>query len=114
MQRINVVVLNPLFLGVFLGTALLSAACVVISVLGWGVERSYLLFSSGLLYLVGSFLVTVGFNVPRNENLAKLDPESTQAAEYWAVYLREWSLWNHVRSVASVASAACSAGALAM
>ncbi len=114
MRRINVVVLNPLFLGVFLGTALLSAACVVISVLGWGVERSYLLFASGLLYLVGSFLVTVGFNVPRNENLAKLDPESTQAAEYWAVYLREWSLWNHVRSVASVASAACSAGALAM
>lgn len=114
MQRINVVVLNPLFLGVFLGTALLSVACVVISVLGWGAERSYLLFASGLLYLVGSFLVTVGFNVPRNENLAKLDPESTQATEYWAVYLREWSLWNHVRSVASVASAACSAGALAM
>ncbi len=112
MQRINVVVLNPLFLGVFLGTALLSGACVVMSVLGWSAARSSLLLASGLLYLVGSFLVTVGFNVPRNERLASLDPESSQAAEYWVVYLREWSLWNHVRSVASVASAACSAGAL--
>lgn len=114
MQRINVVVINPLFLGVFLGTALLAAACVGMSVLGWNTPRSFLLLASGLLYLVGSFLVTMALNVPRNERLAGLDPASSQAAEYWVVYLREWSLWNHVRSVASVASAACSAGALAI
>ncbi|WP_428420279.1 DUF1772 domain-containing protein [Methylibium sp.] len=114
MQRINVVVLNPLFLGVFLGTALLAAAGVVVAALNWGSLRSALLLASGLLYLGGPFLVTVAFNVPRNERLAGLDPASSQAAEYWAVYLREWSLWNHVRSVASVASAACSAGALAI
>jgi uncharacterized membrane protein len=110
MQRINVVVLNPLFLG----TALLAAACVVMSVPGWSTPRSILLLASGALYLVGSFLVTMALNVPRNERLAGLDPASSQAAEYWVVYLREWSLWNHVRSVASVASAACSAGALAI
>src|SRR5262245_41534933 len=33
MQRINVVVLNRLFLGVFLGTALLAVACIVASFL---------------------------------------------------------------------------------
>lgn len=114
MQRINVVVLNPLFLGVFLGTAFLAAACVVLSVLRWGSLQSVLLLASGLLYLGGSLLVTVAFNVPRNERLAGLDPGSAQAAEYWAAYLREWSRWNHVRSVASMASAACSAGALAI
>jgi uncharacterized membrane protein len=64
--------------------------------------------------LVGSFLVTMVFNVPRNEHLARLDPTSSQAAEYWLVYLREWSLWNHVRSIASIASAICCAGALAI
>ncbi len=32
MQRINVVVLNPLFLGVFIGTAVLALACVVLSI----------------------------------------------------------------------------------
>ena len=114
MQRINVVVLNPLFLGVFLGTALLAAACVVMSVPGWSTPRSILLLASGALYLVGSFLVTMALNVPRNERLAGLDPASSQAAEYWVAYLREWSLWNHVRSAASVASAACSAVALAI
>jgi uncharacterized membrane protein len=114
MQRINVVVLNPLFLGVFLGTAFLAAACVVLSVLRWGSLQSVLLLASGLLYLGGSLLVTVAFNVPRNERLAGLDPGSAQAAEYWGAYLCEWSRWNHVRSAASAASAACSAGALAV
>lgn len=114
MQRINVVVLNPLFLGVFLGTALLAAACVVMSVPSWSSPRSALLLVSGLLYLIGSFLVTVAFNVPRNERLAGLDPGSSKAAEYWAIYVRQWSRWNHVRSITSIASAACSAGALAV
>ena len=114
MQRINVVVLNPLFLGVFLGTALLAAACVVMSVLNWSTPRSVLLLVSGALYLIGSILVTLVLNVPRNERLSGLDPESSQAAEYWVVYLREWSFWNHVRSAASVASAACSAVALTL
>jgi uncharacterized membrane protein len=114
MQRINVVVLNPLFLGAFLGTALLSVACLLMSVWGWGSASASLLLASGLLYLGGSFLVTVGLNVPRNERLARLAPESPQAAEYWLVYLREWSFWNHVRSAASLASAVCAAGALAV
>lgn len=113
MQRINTVVLNPLFLGVFLGTALLAVACVVASFLPWGTPRSALLLASGLLYLGGSFLVTIAFNVPRNERLARLNAESPEAAAYWVTYLREWMHWNHVRTVASVASAACSAGVLA-
>jgi uncharacterized membrane protein len=114
MQRINIDVLNPLFLGVFLGTALLAAACLVMATLGWGEPRSPLLLAAGFLYLGGSFLVTIAFNVPRNDRLASLDPESLQAVEYWGVYLREWSFWNHVRSVASITSAAGSAGALAL
>jgi len=113
MQRINVVVLNPLFLGVFIGTTLLSLVCVVVSVLPWSTPRSPLLLASGLLYLVGSFVVTVAFNVPRNERLARLDSVSSEASAYWPTYVREWTRWNHVRTVASVASAACSAGTLA-
>ena len=30
MQRISVVVINPLFMGAFMGTALLAAACIVL------------------------------------------------------------------------------------
>jgi uncharacterized membrane protein len=113
MQRISVVVINPLFMGAFMGTALLAVVCMVLAVLDWGAPGSILRFNSGALYLAGSFLVTVAFNVPRNERLAGMDPASSQAAAYWQVYLREWSLWNHVRTVASIASAAGSAWALA-
>ena len=113
MQRINVVVLNPLFLGVFMGTAVLAAGCVTSAFFPWSVPRSPLLLAAGLLYLAGSFFITAAFNVPRNERLARLGIESAEAAAYWPVYVREWSKWNHVRTAASVASVACSAAALA-
>jgi uncharacterized membrane protein len=113
MQRINVVVLNPLFLGVFMGTALLSFCSVVVAALSGSSPRSLLLLASRLFYLLGSFVVTIAFNVPRNDRLARLGPESLEAASYWPTYVREWTRWNHVRSVASTVSAACAAGALA-
>ena len=113
MQRINLVVLNPLFLGVFMGTALLATGCVVASFFPWSAPRSPLLLAAGLLYLAGSLFVTVAFNVPRNERLARLNAESPEAALYWPVYTSEWSKWNHLRTAASVASAACSAAAVA-
>jgi len=113
MQRINVVVLNPLFLGVFMGTALLAAGCVVVSFFPRSAPRSPLLLAAGLLYLAGSFFVTRAFNVPRNKGLARLSAESSEAEAYWIVYVGEWSKWNHLRTAASIASAACSAAALA-
>ena len=114
MQRINVVVLNPPFLGVFMGTALLATGCVIACFFPWSALRSPLLLAAGLLYLVGSLFVTVAFNVPRNERLGRLTAESSEATDYWPVYVREWSSWNHLRTAASVASAACSAAALAV
>jgi uncharacterized membrane protein len=113
MQRINVVVLNPLFLGAFIGTAVLSLACVVASFLSWQSPRSPLLLAGGLLYLGGSFAVTVAFHIPRNEALAKLDPGSAEASAYWTRYLREWTLGNHVRTAAALAAAVCCALSLA-
>jgi uncharacterized membrane protein len=113
MQRINVVVLNPLFLGVFVGTAVLAGICVLAGFFPWGEPRSFLLLSAGVSYAVGCFGVTVAFNVPRNERLARMGSESSEAAAHWPIYLREWSFWNHARTVASVVSAVCAAAALA-
>lgn len=64
--------------------------------------------------MIGSFGVTAAFNVPRNERLAPLAPDSAEAADYWPRYVREWLWWNHVRTVASLAAAACAAAALAV
>jgi uncharacterized membrane protein len=112
MQRINVVVLNPVFLGVFVGTAVLAGIAVFAGFFPWGTPRSMLLFVAGLAYLVGCFGVTVVFNVPRNERLARLEAESEPGLTYWPVYLREWTRWNHVRTAAAALGAASAAGAL--
>jgi uncharacterized membrane protein len=103
MQRINVTVIHPLFLGVFLGAAPLLATATYVarhnpSSFPW-------LLAAFLFYLLGSVVVTMVFNVPRNNRLAMLEADSPQAAAYWPVYLREWLFWNHVRCIASIAAA---------
>ena len=113
MQRINVVVLNRAFLGVFVGTATTAAASIVVALASWSPLHSLLLLTASALYLVGTFGVTMRFNVPRNNRLAHLARSSPEAQTYRPVYVREWSLWNHIRTVASLASCACSALAMA-
>ena len=112
MQRINVVVLNPIFLGTFAGTALLHGISALVAISGWTAMRSPLLIAAALLYVVGCFGVTMAFNVPRNEHLTSLAADSAAAREYWPIYLSEWTLWNHVRTVAALAAAACGIVAL--
>lgn len=113
MQRINVVVLNRAFLGLFMGTALVACLAGVVAVLSVHGLRSYLLLGGGVAYLVGSFGVTAAFNVPRNERLARLAPDASEAQAYWPVYVREWLIWNHVRTLASAVAALASAASLA-
>ena len=114
MQRINVVILNPLFLGIFFGAALLSAACMGVAFFPWQLWRSVLLLAAGCLYLFASFGVTIACNVPRNERLAGMRADSQEAVAYWPIYVREWTRWNHLRACASVASALCAASALSL
>jgi uncharacterized membrane protein len=103
MQRINVVVINPWFMGVFMGTLLLSIACMVAALR----SASFALLAAGLLYAVGTFGVTMAFNVPRNNRLARLEASSAEAAAYWPAYVREWTRWNHVRTGAALLAAVC-------
>ena len=112
MQRINVVVINPIFLGVFMGTTALGIACAVLAFLPWQAPRSPLLLAAAFLYVVGTFFVTMAFNGPMNNRLARLDPSAPEAAAYWPIYVRDWSRWNHVRTAAAPLAAACSGGAL--
>lgn len=105
MQAINIVVINPLFLGVFLGTAALGAVLIIAALLGAAPAPSHLV-AGGLLYLVGCFLVTMRFNVPRNNALAAVAPESAEGADVWRRYLKEWTMWNTVRTLASLAATA--------
>lgn len=114
MQRINITVINPVFLGSFLGAVpLIAAATLVARAAGHSQAFAWLALSFGV-YLLGSVAVTIMFNVPRNNKLAALQPGSAEAAAYWPVYVREWLFWNHVRCIASLAAAAAAAFALAV
>ena len=104
MQSINVTVLNPLFFAVFFGTAALASRsprspCSVAPPAPPGSSPAR------LLYLVGSIVVTMAANVPLNTALAALPAGSAEAAQLWTHYLDRWTLWNTVRTVASLAAA---------
>lgn len=113
MQSINIVILNPWFLGVFLGTGAVCAVAVVSSVWVWGRPGAVYRLVGGTLYLAGSVLVTRVFNVPRNDALASVAPQDARAADVWAGYVGGWTAWNHVRAAASLAAAASFSLALA-
>lgn len=112
MQSINAVVLNRSFLGVFLGTAVLCLVLVVMAAIRWQGDLAPWLIAGGLSYLLGTVLVTMTANVPRNDKLAKVEPASTAGAQLWARYLVGWTLWNSVRTLAALIAAGLFAVAL--
>ena len=106
MQAINVAVMNPWFLGPFFGTAVACLVLAVSALLRPHTPGAVCLLVGSLLYLIGTMLVTVVFNVPRNNALAAVEPAHADGASRWADYLTSWTAWNHVRTVAALAAAA--------
>lgn len=105
MQSINVVVLNLSFLGVFIGTAVLSLGAAGLALAGWGSPSAPFLLAGAVFYLAGTFLVTGLGNVPLNDQLASVSATDPGAADGWTRYLDRWTTWNHVRTVAATAAA---------
>ena len=106
MQSINVVIVKPAFLVVFLGT---GVACFLALGLGWQqLDQGALAWvaSGGAVYVLGSIVVTIAFNVPLNNRLAAVDSDSEEGAQMWKIYLVKWMRWNHVRSIATIVSTA--------
>ncbi|MGW0915001.1 anthrone oxygenase family protein [Streptomyces sp. NPDC002784] len=107
MQAINVAAVTPAFMTVFIGSAALCAVLAVVTFVVWPDEGTVELLLGSALYLFGSFGVTVLANVPRNDALTKVEAGTREAATYWTAYVREWTAWNHVRTVASAAATIC-------
>lgn len=105
MQSINVVVINRWFMTALFGTALACIAVMVAALQSRDSGTPYLI-AGGVLYLVGTILVTMMFNVPRNNALAAMSPASPEAAILWTDYLSTWTFWNHVRTIAALAASA--------
>ena len=112
MQSINVVVINPLVMAALFGTAMACGVLVIASVVEWGDPYAVYLLVGGLVYLVGAIVLTGVYHVPRNNALASVDPNGPDAASDWDRYVRTWTAWNHVRTVAPLTSATLLAIAL--
>jgi uncharacterized membrane protein len=106
MQSINVVAVTPPLMIAMFGTALACLALVASSVLKWREPVAMFRLIGGGVYLVGTVLVTIVGNVPLNNALAAVDPDSAEGATQWARYVPSWTAWNSVRTVAAIAAVA--------
>ncbi|GKQ38200.1 DUF1772 domain-containing protein [Streptomyces sp. A012304] len=105
MNAINNAAMTPAFMILFFGTTTVCAMIAVVTFVLWPDDGTVQLLLGSALYLAGAFGVTVVANVPRNDTLMKLEAGTTEAARYWPTYVREWTTWNHVRTVTSAAGA---------
>jgi len=106
MQAINVTVITPLVMIALFGSGI---ACLYLAAAAlFGAQRpdAPYLVGGGLLYFLGNVVVTIVFNVPRNNALARADPAGADGARVWSDYLATWTRWNHVRTVTALAAAA--------
>lgn len=106
MQAINVKIVNPRFVVVFVGTALASAVLAVIALFTADQPASVARGLGGFLYLAGVVVVTGAANIPLNNALDKVDPASQEGARYWEHFFGRWMRWHYVRTAAAAAAAA--------
>jgi uncharacterized membrane protein len=110
MRSINVTAVTPAFMTLLFGTAAAGLALAATGLTERHVAYVPWAVASAAVYLVGVVGMTAGFHVPRNDALARLDPDGADATGAWRHYARVWTAGNHVRTVAALVSAALLAG----
>jgi uncharacterized membrane protein len=106
MQSVNITAINPLFMLTLFGTAVVCLFILIFALRHWHQSGTIYLSIGSLLYLVGAILVTMLGNVPLNNALAQVKPDSLEGANLWAKYLTDWTFWNHVRTLSALAASA--------
>ena len=104
MQSINEVILRSLFLPVFFGGTISSAAIASLGLIDNSLPAAAAMIAGGACYFIGMFLVTVIGNVPLNNRLAAADAGTVEGETTWRFYLKRWTTWNHLRTIACLAA----------
>jgi len=104
MQAMNRRAPSPLFMSLLFGTAAVSVGVGAAAVARWDEAWAPLALAGAGLYLVCP-ITTMTYHVPRNLALDRLDPNTPEARETWAPWRRGWIAGNHLRTLASSASA---------
>lgn len=108
MQWINATVRNQWFAPSFFGALALTALAAVLHLARD--RRAVLLWTAAALALyAGAFIITMGVNVPLNEELAAAGDPATlrDPAAVRAAFEDQWVTWNTTRAIASTAAFAC-------
>ncbi|SDZ10213.1 Uncharacterized membrane protein [Amycolatopsis xylanica] len=107
MNSINVKIVRSAFMPAMFGTAALCVALIVWSFQVWDQKFAIPMLLCAAAYLAGVVFLTMGYHVPLNNALAAVqDPASAEAAALWQDYLKNWTRWNHVRTLTSLLPAA--------
>lgn len=105
MQSINKEILNPVFFIVFFGsliTLILNAALQNNNKLMF-----WLLLTSAIIYLIGTFGVTAFGNVPLNNELGALDIKAlntTELKNFRDYYESNWNQYHNIRTLSNMIS----------
>lgn len=112
MRKINIVIINPLFLSCFLG-ALFFGFLALVSHLPKDGRQALPWIIAGVVLYVVVLAVTAGANIPLNNELEKLGQAGDVAAARQH-FEKAWVAWNIVRTVANIAAFGCLAWALVL
>lgn len=106
MQSINKVIQNPIFFITFLGLALLYP--ITVYQLHSYNRDSFLFLAAALAaYFVGVLAITIFFNVPLNEHLARFSVTSANPEEINKMrqaFENPWNMYHTIRTIASILS----------
>jgi uncharacterized membrane protein len=103
MQQINRAILNPVFFISFLGTALLLPVCTWLQYSAALTPRFWLLVMASLIYLVGTFGVTIAGNVPLNNMLDKFHLATASVQDLAAMRTKFENAWVYLHTIRTVA-----------
>jgi uncharacterized membrane protein len=103
---INVAILNPLFLLVFIGVPVLGGLAAILFWQSGHSAAMWLFGASAIVYAVGTLGVTMGINVPQNVALANggVPQDIAAARQIWDGFTAGWMPWNHIRAAAATLS----------
>ena len=103
MQVTNRAIQNPVFFAAFFGAPIFLP---ISTFLHYGQSpRFWFLLASTVIYLIGTFGVTVFGSVPLNNTLDRFDLQSSSEAEITAQRANFEGRWNNLNTIRAVSSA---------
>ena len=105
MQATNRAIQNPVFFAAFFGAPLFL---IISTIIFYGdAARFPLLLAAALVFLTGTFGLTIAGNVPMNNALDRFDAATATDEEVLRQrndFERRWTLFNHIRAAAATIS----------